>query len=266
MSAIKTAALNISVAPSGIVYGPVESRRLGRSLGINLLGDAEKICSFDCRYCDLGATRIKLNKLKRDASFPTLEEISAATTEAFRLIHEKGPHIDTICLSGNGEPTLHPDFPEAVKEILSARNQWLPGKPVKILTSGAMLDTRKIAEAVNRLDERIVKIDAGNEKMFKAMNAPLSRTTLAKVIAGARSLRDLAIQSLFVQGTVNNTTPPDVDDWIEVIALLKPKAVQIHGLSRPPSLSGLIRCDEDTLYTIASRLERRTQIKALVTP
>lgn len=266
MNAIRNATMSVSATPLGIVYGPIESRRFGRSLGINLLDGAEKICSFNCRYCDLGATQIKLNKLKRETSFPTLEEISAATMESFRILHEKGPSIDTICLSGNGEPTLHPDFPEAIREILSARDRWLPGKPVKILTSGAMLDTRKIAEAVNRLDERIVKIDAGNEKIFKMTNAPLSRTTLAKVITGARSLRDLIVQSLFVQGTVNNTAPPDVDDWIEVIALLKPKAVQIHGISRLPSMSGLIRCDEDTLYTIASRLERRTQIKALVTP
>lgn len=261
----ETAALPEATQIKSIVYGPVESRRMGTVLGINILGTESKVCSFDCGYCDLGATQMRLNKLKRDVKFPTPEEIATALNDSFRKIHENGPAINAISISGNGEPTLHPDFPEVVDVILAARDRWLPGKPVKILTNGGTLDTRKVAEALNKLDERIVKIDAGNEKVFKAVNAPLSRTTLARVLAGIRNLKDVVVQSLFVQGYVDNTKPSDIDDWIEVIAIIKPKMVQIHGISRQPAVPGLLRCDEDTLYTIASRLERKTQIKSLVT-
>lgn len=260
-----TAELPQAAPMKAIVYGPLESRRAGLVLGINLLGPNEKVCSFDCGYCDLGATRMRLNKVKREIQFPSPEAVAEAANEAFRKIHESGPSINAISIAGNGEPTLHPDFPEAIEAILEARERWLPGKPIQILTNGTSLDTRKIAEAVNKLDERIVKIDAGNEKLFKAMNAPLSRTTLARVLMGVRTLKDVVVQSLFVQGSLDNTTPSDIDDWIEVIAMIKPKLVQIHGMSRMPTIPGLIRCDEDTLYTIASRLERKTQIKSLVT-
>lgn len=256
---------NESYAFDGVVYGPVTSRRFGRSLGINILGEA-KICSFDCPYCHLGPTTTRLNKLKEDGTVPSLVTLSARITEVFKTIHASGPVIDTITISGNGEPTLHPEFPEIVDKIVEARNAWLPGKPIVLLSNGAMFDTRKIAEAANKLDVRVVKIDAGNDKTFKAMNSPLARVNLARVIAGTRNLKDFVVQSLFCQGLVDNTKPTDLEDWIEVLAILKPKGVQIHGLSREGAQPGLVRCDEDTLHTIASKLERRTGIKAVVTP
>jgi hypothetical protein len=102
--------------------------------------------------------------------------------------------------------------------------------------------------------------------MFKLMNTPLSRVTLQKVIGGIRLLKDLTIQSMFCQGAVDNTGVTDVEDWIEVMAILKPKSVLIQGMSQSPQKKGLIRCDEDTLHTIASKLERRTGLKALILP
>lgn len=249
-----------------VVYGPVQSRRFGQSLGINFLGQGEKICSFNCGYCDLGVTTTKLNKLKTGNDLPTFAELTEAIAVAFQKIHAHGPVVETICISGNGEPTLHPDFAELVGELIKARDQWLPARPVVILTNGALLDQRRVSTALNRLDRRIIKLDAGNEKTFKAFNAPLSRTTLSRVIAGTRELKDFVVQSLFAQGTIDNTKQTDVDDWIEVIAMLKPTAVQIHGMNRTPANPGLIACDEDTLHMIASRLERRTGIRALVTP
>lgn len=260
----ETAALPEAIRITGITYGPIDSRRFGKVIGINILGTENKVCSFDCGYCDLGSTQMRLNRLKRDVKFPTPEEVTEALNSTFRDIHENGPAINAISIAGNGEPTLHPDFPEVIDAILAARDRWLPGKPVQILTNGANLDTRKISEALNKLDERIVKIDAGNEKTFKAVNAPLSRTTLARVLAGLRNLKDVVVQSLFIQGIVDNTKPSDIDDWIEVIAIVKPKMVHIHGMSRQPAIPGFLRCDEDTLYTIASRLERKTQIKSIV--
>ena len=251
---------------TGVVYGPEHHPLLQRVIGVNILGTGQKACSFDCNYCDLGRTSLRLNRLKNEINFPTPAEVAAELEKGFSKIHAVGPTIDAILLSGNGEPTLHPDFPEIVKVLLAARDQWLPTKPIGILSNGAGLDTRKITDAMNLLNERIIKIDAGNERAFKAMAAPLSRTTLSRVLLGARKLKDITIQSLFHKGVIDNTVQSDIDDWLEVVAMIRPKAVHIQGINRPAAQEGLIRCDEDTLYSIASRLERKTQIKAVVTP
>ena len=249
-----------------IVYGPLPESNDPTAMGINILGYEQKICSFDCPYCDLGRTTVRLNQLKGEGNFPSLAQLTLEITEAFKKIHTEGPPANEFCLSGNGEPTLHPDFPEVVKAVLAARDLWLPGKKISILTNGALADSRKITDALNLLDERIIKIDAGNEKAFKLANAPLSRTNLARVLAGVRKMKDVTVQSLFFGGTLTNTNTTDIDDWIEVIAMLRPKSVRILGMSRPSSVPGLVRCEEDTLYAIASRLERKTQIKAIVKP
>ncbi len=244
---------------------PLPNPALGRTIELNFLGD-QKLCSFDCGYCDLGATEVRLNKLKESGLLPTVEQILETARAAFRKIHEKGPMVDSITISGNGEPTVHPDFAEIVRGLIELRDQWLPGKPIALFTNGASLDQRKISEAANKLDQRFVKVDAGNERVFKLMNTPLSRVSLQKVISGIRSLKDVSIQAMFCEGAIDNTQNSDVEDWIEVMALLKPKMIQIQGLSRTPHNTKIIRCEEDTLYTIASKLERRTGIKAIVLP
>lgn len=249
-----------------IVYGPRASRRLGNSLGINLLGNGSKVCSFDCPYCDLGRTELRLNRLKSEAMFPTIEEIEAAVGEGFTRAHQSLPKVSAIAISGNGEPTLHPLFGEAIDVIVKARAAYLPETPIVVFTNGATLDSRRIVEALNKVDQRMLKIDAGNELMFKEINAPLVRASISKILSHARLLKDVTVQSFFVQGAIDNTQSSDIEDWIEVIGLIKPSAVHIHGMDRMPAVSGLIRCDEDMLYTIASLLERRTQIKSLVFP
>lgn len=251
---------------TGVIYGPNASRRLGNSLGVNLLGDGKKVCSFDCPYCDLGRTEMRLNKLRSDVLFPSLEEIAAALSAGFQKAHQSVPKVDNIAVSGNGEPTLHPLFGEAIDLIVQARGTFLPGTPIIVFTNGANLDSRRITDALNRADDRFLKFDAGNDRVFKTVNAPLVRSSVSKILAGVRPLRDVVVQSFFVQGAVDNTLVSDVEDWMEVIGMIKPKAVHIHGMSRVPAVAGLKRCDEDTLYTIASKLERRTQIKSLVFP
>ncbi len=236
----------------------------GRTIEIDLFGSKAKICSFDCPYCDLGATQTRLNKLKEQGAVPSSQEILAQAQQRFRDIHEKGPGVDSVIISGNGEPTIHPEFPEIVSGLISLRDIWLAGKPIVLFTNGANLDQRRVNEAVNRLDQRVVKLDAGNERIFKTMAAPLSRVTLQKVISGVRLLKDVTIQAMFVQGAVDNTSSADLEDWIEVVGLLKPHSVQITTITRPTHIAGLKSCDEDTLHTIATKLERRTSLKASV--
>ncbi len=248
------------------VYGPVQSRRFGFALGVNLLGEGKKACSFDCAYCDLGRTEVRLNKLKSEISFPTFEDLTRQLDEGFSKARVGTEKIKTILISGNGEPTLHPMFSEIVDLLLKMRATYLPDTEIVLVTNGAHFDSRKVYEAANKLDQRVLKIDVGNEKSFKALNSPLSRSNLSSVIRHARHLKDFIVQAMFVHGSLDNTTNTDLDDWIEVLGLIRPKLVHIQTISRVPATSGLKALDEDSLYTIASKLERRTQIKSLVFP
>jgi len=256
--------MEVRAHASGMIYGPFVNSPFGTTIGINLLGTKAKVCSFDCAYCDLGRTTLRLNRLKSDGILPTYEELEAELQTTIMRFHAEGPGFDAFCVSGNGEPTVHPDFPEIARLIMRLRDEWFPGKPVILMSNGASLHTRKIAAAANLFTERVIKIDCGNEKLFKQVNAPLSRANLAHVLSGIRNLTDVIVQSLFFTGEFTNTNPADIEEWIEVIGIVRPKAVHIHGLSRSPATPGLRACDEDTLYAIASMLERRTQIKATV--
>jgi wyosine [tRNA(Phe)-imidazoG37] synthetase (radical SAM superfamily) len=249
----------------GIAYGPVKSRRLGSSLCVNLLGSM-KICSFDCPYCELGQTQIRMNQLKQELSFPSVTEVDLSLRVRLRELLVEQQTIDTLTISGNGEPTLHPEFLECVEKVISARDEILPKTKIVVLTNGAHCDNKRVVHGLNLVDERIVKIDAGNEHTFKAINQPLVRANLSKITSGARKLKDITVQSMFVQGVVDNTALEDIEEWLEIVGIVQPRGVQIYTLDRIPAIPGLKKADEDTLYTIASRLKRKLQIEALVFP
>jgi wyosine [tRNA(Phe)-imidazoG37] synthetase (radical SAM superfamily) len=244
----------------GAVYGPVESRRWGLSLGINPLGE-KKICSFDCVYCDLGATSIRMNQIKKDVAFPSVEEIDSLLRTQLRLGTE---HLKSLTLSGNGEPTLYPQFLELTEALVKARGELAPHLPLRVLTNAAHIDSRRMVQALDMYDERVVKVDAGSDALFKKINNPLSRASLTKVINGARKLKNCSVQSLFVQGRVDNTSAEVLEEWIEVVGIIQPKEVQLYTLRDHRPSNGLLPASEDTLYTIASKLKRRTQLEAKV--
>lgn len=249
----------------GLVYGPVQSRRLGLSLGINLLGD-QKLCSFDCLYCELGVTAVRMNQLKQESLFPPVDKIEEAARVKLRELSADSVKLDWITISGNGEPTLHPQFFECVEGLIKARSDLAPQTPIAVLTNGAHCDNRRVVQGLDLVDERIFKIDAGNENLLKQVNRPLVRANLSKLTSGARKLKDVVVQSLFVQGVADNTRLDYVEEWMEILGMVKPKKVQITTLARVPAVSGLKRVDEDTLYTIASRLKRKLQIECNVYP
>lgn len=247
----------------GITYGPVQSRRLGLSLGINLSGK-EKACSFDCGYCELGPSHLRMNQIKDSYSYPSIEEVRAQVSSGLRKCLEDQAALESLTLSGNGEPTLHPQFLECVQAIVSTRDELAPGLKIVALTNGAHCDNKRVVHALNQLDERMVKLDAGNERVFKSVNRPLIRGSVTKVTNGARRLKDVIIQSLFVTGAIDNTRSDDIEEWIELVGIIRPKCVHIMTLDRIPAMAGLKKADEDTLYTIASKIRRKLQIETSV--
>lgn len=249
-----------------LVYGPVQSRRLGLSLGINPLGSV-KLCSFDCPFCHLGRSVVRMNQIRKEVVFPTVDEIEKALRDKIReLKKEKEQPFQTLTISGNGEPTLHPEFDTLVERTLSVRDEMLIKAPLVILTNGAHMDSKKIILGLNKLDERMLKIDVGSDRMMKVVNDPLIRGNIARIVTGTRKLKDVIVQSLFAKGIADNTKNEDIEDWIEVIGMIKPKIVHIYSVYQPTAIPGILKVDEDTLYTIASKLKRRTQIESLVFP
>lgn len=243
-----------------LVYGPIVSRRYGTTVGVNLLG-VEKVCSYNCVYCSLGTTSLTMNKIRKDYSFPTLDQIR----DAFRTYIRKSVPMEAIVVSGNGEPTLYPDFDEAMKLIRELRDEHLPGRKVIVLSNGAHLDNKKVISGLNQADERVIKVDAGNDNVMQKVNDPLIRLNMAKFLSAIPKLKDCTVQSLFFSGAIDNTTSDAVEEWIEVIGMIKPKAIQLYTLTRPtPNIPDLKAVDEDTLYSIAFKLKKRTNLESQV--
>jgi wyosine [tRNA(Phe)-imidazoG37] synthetase (radical SAM superfamily) len=242
-----------------LIYGPVQSLRYGSSLGVNLLG-ASKVCSYNCVYCHLGPTTLTMNKVRKDYVFPQLEEIKAS----FREYVKRTVPTDHIVISGNGEPTLHPQFAEAVQLILDLRTEHMPGTKVICLSNGAHLDSKKVVAGMNLLDERVIKVDAGNDNLMQKINDPLVRINMAKFLSGVRKLTDCTVQSLFVEGELNNCSAEVLDEWMEVVGMIKPKNVQLCTVTRAGFMPGIRAVEDDVLYGIAFKLKKRTGLESQV--
>jgi wyosine [tRNA(Phe)-imidazoG37] synthetase (radical SAM superfamily) len=213
----------------GIMYGPVRSRRLGRSLGINLLPTSYKVCTFNCLYCQYGWTRIHGRILKDRDQWPQIDEVSAALKKS---LQEISPAPDYITFSGNGEPTIYPNFPEVVDGVIKLRNDLAPWAKVAILSNSTMVTDENILAALSRLDVRIMKLDCGTSDCFKTYNRPVKGILFEDMVRGLTQLDDIIIQSLFSGGPKGNFNPENIDAWIERIREISPTNVQLYTLDR----------------------------------
>jgi wyosine [tRNA(Phe)-imidazoG37] synthetase (radical SAM superfamily) len=229
------------------VYGPLHSRRLGRSLGINVLPTAFKTCNFNCAYCQYGGTATP-----KKVAWP---EPGAIVADLDRALASRTP-VDHITVAGNGEPTLHPAFSRIVDGLIDVRNRRAPATPLAILSNGSTLNRSDVRQAVARFDERHMKLDAGDATTLLRINAcPIS---LGRLIAGLRDLGNVVVQSMFVRdarGHVDNTTPEAVSAWIGALRRVKPAAVHIYSLDRKPALTSLAPVNRNDLETIAMQVE-----------
>ena len=237
-----------------LVYGPIASRRLKKSLGINVLGD-QKICSFNCAYCDLGPTTLTMNQIRREYTYPTMESILSAVKE--KLTELGKDQYEFITLSGNGEPLLHPQIAEIINGLVELRNQLAPHANLAILSNGAHIQSRKLIFALNSLDERIIKMDAGNNAQMKKTNEPLIRLTVDHLAQDIKKLKDCTLQSTFVEGAAANTSNEHIEDWLEIVGMIQPKKLQLMTPTRKMYRTDVQPVTEDTLETIASRVRRR---------
>lgn len=246
---------------SSCIYGPVKSRRLGVSLGVNVLPFSVKVCSFNCPYCQCDWTYEKPDRAIKKYQFPDASQVASELKEAL-LKMARSP--DWITLAGNGEPTMHPDFHNVVKEIIRVRNEVSPTAKVTILSDGAHMDSQRVIDGLNLLDERIIKLDAGNEKMFKKINIPLVQITLEKIVCDMAKLKDVTLQAMFTWGKVDNSTDEQVKDWISCVKRIKPKGVQIYSVDRFPADENSLKVSRERLEEIAQVLRTEVGIEAQV--
>jgi len=249
----------------GVTYGPVKSRRLGASLGVNILPFGVKVCSFNCNYCQCGWTTDTVDPAAlAKYRFPTAREVGDGLRKTLQDLRARGETLDCITLAGNGEPTLHPDFLDVVKEILSVRDEILPGVRVDILSNAAHLDRPQVVEGLNLLDARYMKLDAGSEEQFLNMNSPVTEVGIWDVVKQLPKLKDFTIQTMFTHGRRDNTDEKSVVDWINVVRRAKPRSVQIYSVDRFPADKKITKVDRDLLEEIARALTEQTGIPAEV--
>ncbi len=244
---------------NNIVFGPVRSRRLGVSLGINLLPLSRKVCSFNCIYCECGWT-----SLGSDVS--TAMPSRSAVFEALRMklseMKEQGNPPDVITYAGNGEPTMHPDFASIIDDSLILRNEFFPEAKVSVLSNGSTLHHRNIREALKKVDMNILKLDSVIPATVRRLNQPRGAIDLARFEKHVKDFDGrFIIQTLFVRGEyrgekIDNTTPEELEAWLDVIARLRPESVMIYTIDRDtPVGSNLRKVPADELRAIAGRVE-----------
>lgn len=250
-----------------IIFGPVKSRRLGVSLGVNLLPATKKVCNFNCIYCECGWT----NDSKEEKGYlPKRIEIYKALEKKLLEMKEKNQPPDVITFAGNGEPTLHPDFPGIIDDCLELRNKYFPGIKIAVLSNSTTITIPRIKEALLKVDQNILKLDSGFDLTVRVHNQPTVNIKVAELVKNLQNFNgQLIIQTLFLRGMykgkiIDNTTTEEVEAWLRAIELIKPSEVMIYTISRDTPEGGqLDKVPLAELKRIA-RLVKRLGIKTSV--
>ena len=240
------------------IFGPVHSRRLGVSLGINLMPGDGKICSFDCIYCECGFNK----DFKPHTERPSREEVRQALEAKLKDMQANGPAPDVLTFAGNGEPTLHPDFPGIIDDTLALRDCYFADAKVSVLSNSTMIHKPAVFEALNKIDNNILKLDTVDKAYIQALDQPAKGYDVQKIIRYMKEFKgNCIIQTMFLKGSnkgkdMNNTTPQYVKPWIEAVREIAPRQVMIYTIDRETPTQGLLKATHDELDTIAALVER----------
>jgi wyosine [tRNA(Phe)-imidazoG37] synthetase (radical SAM superfamily) len=227
-----------------IVFGPVKSRRLGISLGINLLPSTKKVCNFNCIYCECGWT--SKTDIRRQL-LPTREEVFHALEQKLVSLKEKDQAPDVITYAGNGEPTLHPEFPGIIDDSIMLRDKYFPLAKIAVLSNSTAITKPAIRKALLKVDSNILKLDSAFDLTVKIHNQPRVNIKVEDLIKELKKFKgQLIVQTLFLRGTykgktIDNTTPEEIEAWLKAIEKIRPSEVMIYTISRDTPEGGLLR-------------------------
>lgn len=250
------------------IFGPIHSRRLGTSLGINLMPDDGKICSFDCLYCEAGYNAQGTGT----TGMAPLEKVSADLRGKLSAMKAAGERLDVITFSGNGEPTVHPRFPEIIAEVARLRDEYFPDVKISVLTNSTMVDRQAVAEALKRYaDNNILKLDSAVDATMRLLDRPVSPEFTVESVT--KHLCQFAgtgiIQTMFTRGShdgkrVDNTTDAEVEALIEAYKNIRPAEVMIYSIDRRTPEQSLRKVEREELEAIAARITASTGIPVQV--
>ena len=239
-----------------IVYGPVRSRRLGVSLGVNLLPLQAKVCTFDCIYCECGWNGDN-NGSRR---FNGREEVSAALQSVLETMAAEGQQLDVITFAGNGEPTMHPDFEQIIEDTIALRDRYAPTAKISVLSNATQLHRADVVRALERVDNNILKIDSLDESVAQLINKPCCNYSVANVVEQLRQFNGrVIVQTMFLRGeyngkVVDNTTEDQVAAWLNALKLIEPQSVMVYSIARDTPCKSLIKVEKAELEQIAERV------------
>lgn len=219
------------------VFGPIHSRRLGSSLGINLLPTKGKFCNFDCIYCECGWNRDGME----DRKLPDAAQVRSALEDRLSELMLEGVGIDSITFSGDGESTLHPEFPRIIDDTLHLRDAFYPGARVSVLSNATRAHVPEVREALLRVDSAIMKIDAPTNELVSRINRPAPGYDIARVIEGLEKFGgNFILQTMFLRSAGFDSSAPEViGPWMDIVRHLRPREVMVYTIDRPTPLEGL---------------------------
>lgn len=238
-----------------IIIGPIHSRRLGRSLGVNLLHQEAKICSFNCIYCECGWN------FRAESHQPSREEVREALRHRMTELRERGEGIDVITFAGNGEPTTHREFAGVIDDTIALRDEFFPEAKISVLSNATMVWKEDVRRALLRVDNNIQKLDSAIQETVELINQPQGRYSVEGVIEDLRRFEGrVIVQTLFLRGEfdgkrVDNTTDAEVEAWLKAIERIRPQEVMLYSLDRATPADNLIKVEAPELQVIAERVE-----------
>lgn len=249
------------------VFGPIRSRRLGVSLGINLSPSDGKVCSFDCIYCEAGYNSQGTGK----AGLPTREKVARDLRAKLSAMKAAGDPLDVITFSGNGEPTMNPDFPGIISDVIALRDEFYPEAKVSVLTNSTRIFSPETAEALKRVDNNILKLDSAVEDTMRLIDQPVSaKFTVESVVEALRQFAGTGIiQTMMLRGEhggrrVDNTTEEEIAALTEAYRRIRPREIMIYSLDRSTPEEKLVKIEKEELSRIGERIGRETGIPVKV--
>jgi wyosine [tRNA(Phe)-imidazoG37] synthetase (radical SAM superfamily) len=236
------------------VFGPIHSRRLGISLGINLLPTESKLCNFNCIYCECG-----WNTKNGKKKFNLRSEIRKNLELKLQLMNNENKYPDSITFSGNGEPTMHPEFSEIIDDTITLRNKYASVAKISVLSNATMIAKADVVAALLKIDNAILKLDSGINETAISINMPQFSYSVDIIIENMQSLKkQMVLQTMFLRGfhggkKIDNTTEPEINAWLDAIKKIDPREIMIYTIDRKTPANNLQKLTFAELNEIAQR-------------
>ena len=240
-----------------IIYGPIRSRRLGISLGVNLLPLHSKLCNFDCIYCECGWNEDNRAEKPR---FNSREDVRTALEATLSKMEAEGALPDVITFAGNGEPTIHPEFEGIIDDTIALRDRFAPEAKVSVLSNATQLHREGVRNALHKVDNAILKLDSAFTETAKLINKPQGDYSVERIVEQLAAFgKEFVLQTMFLRGEYNgskvdNTTESEVLAWLAIVEHLRPRSVMVYSIDRATPCKTLEKVGREELEKIAERV------------